>query len=275
MRNRKAVAMIGVSALMGLVAVFMAAQWLGMRAALATNQIVVATRDIQLGTALTPDMLKTVDWPTGSMPEGAISDPKMLDTRVVRTSVQRNEPLLEKKLAPIGTKGGLSSVISEGKRAVSVKVNEVIGVAGFALPGNLVDVMVNAKDDQERPVSKIVLEQILVLAVAQEANRDETKPKVVSAVTLELTPEQAERLDLARSVGTLSLVLRNPLDTASARTMGARKIDLLSIAEKAPVAKAAPAPQPVAPAAPRRVTAASSKPSIEVIRGTHKSNIEY
>jgi pilus assembly protein CpaB len=273
MRNRKAVAMIGVSALMGLVAVFMAAQWLGMRAALATNQIVVASRDIQLGTALTPDMLKTVDWPTGAMPEGAITEAKLLDARVVRTSVQRNEPLLEKKLAPIGTKGGLSSVISEGKRAVSVKVNEVIGVAGFALPGNLVDVMVNAKDDHDRSVSKIVLEQILVLAIAQEANRDETKPKVVSAVTLELTPEQAERLDLARSVGTLSLVLRNPLDTASARTSGARRFDLLEIEEKV-LPKTAPAP--VAIAAPRRAAPVSAKsPSIEVIRGTHKSNVDY
>jgi pilus assembly protein CpaB len=273
MRNRKAVAMIGVSALMGLIAVFLAAQWLGMRAALATNQIVVASRDIQLGTALTPEMLKTVDWPTGAMPEGAIIDAKLLDARVVRTSVQRNEPLLEKKLAPVGTKGGLSSVISEGKRAVSVKVNEVIGVAGFALPGNLVDVMVNAKDDRDRSISKIVLEQILVLAIAQEANRDETKPKVVSAVTLELTPEQAERLDLARSVGTLSLVLRNPLDTASARTTGARRLDLLEIEDKAPP-KTAPAP--VAVAAPRRPTPVSTnKSSIEVIRGTHKSNVDY
>src|SRR6185369_17284849 len=182
--------------------------------------------------------------------------------------------LLEKKLAPVGTKGGLSSVISEGKRAVSVKVNEVIGVAGFALPGNLVDVMVNAKDDHDRPISKIVLEQILVLAIAQEANRDETKPKVVSVVTLELTPEQAERLDLARSVGTLSLVLRNPLDTASARTAGARRLDLLEIEEKAPP-KAAPAP--VAIAAPRRPAAVSANKSssIEVIRGTHKSNVDY
>src|SRR5690242_7883607 len=185
MRNRKAVLMIGFSAVMGLVAVIIAAKWLGQKALLATSQVVVAARDVQLGTALSADMMKTVEWPSNALPDGAITDLKSLETRVVRTGLQRGEPILAARLAPIGTKGGLSSVISEGKRAVTVRVNEVVGVAGFALPGNLVDVMVNAKDGNDRPVSKIVLEQILVLAVAQEANRDETKPKVVSAVTLE------------------------------------------------------------------------------------------
>jgi pilus assembly protein CpaB len=192
----------------------------------------------------------------------------------VRSALQRGEPILESRLAPVGTKGGLSSVISEGKRAVTVKVNEVIGVAGFALPGNLVDVMVNAKDANNRPVSKIVLEQILVLAVAQEANRDETKPKVVSAVTLELTPVQAEQLDLARSVGNLSLVLRNQLDKLPVQTAGARTNDLLHTQMKEPQPKA-----PVAAPAPRRpakpVATADARPKLEVIRGTHKTTQEF
>jgi pilus assembly protein CpaB len=271
MRNRKAVMMIGFSGLMGLAAVLIAGQWLGQKASFATSQVVVAARDVQLGTALTADMLKTVEWPSNALPDGAVTDAKLLETRVVRTAVQRGEALLDRKLAPIGTKGGLSSVISEGKRAVTVRVNEVVGVAGFALPGNLVDVMVNAKDAQDRPVSKIVLEQILVLAIAQEANRDETKPKVVSAVTLELLPEQAERLDLARSVGNLSLVLRNQLDKLIVRTSGARPSDLLQTpileADKA-VPQAAPRRQPKAPVVDARL-------KLEVIKGNQKSTVEY
>jgi pilus assembly protein CpaB len=266
--------MIAFSALMGLVAMFIAAKWLTQRASLATNQVVVAAKDVQLGTALTPDMLKTVEWPSSALPDGAITDLKVLETRVVRTAVQRGEPILEKKLAPLGTKGGLSSVISEGKRAVTVRVNEVVGVAGFALPGNLVDVMVNIKDQQEKAVSKIVLEQILVLAVAQEASRDETKPKVVSAVTLELSPEQAERLDLARSVGSLSLVLRNQMDKHAVQTAGVRTSDLLKREVGEPKAQ-----KPSPAAAPRRqpkpVPAVEAKPRLEVIKGTNKSTVEF
>lgn len=148
-----------------------------------------------------------------------------------RFGVVRGEPLLERKLAPQGTLGGLSAVIAEGKRAITVRVNEVVGVAGFALPGNYVDVMVNAQQDQgsgaqPKPISKTVLERVLVLAVAQEAARDDTKPKVVSAVTLEVSLEDAEKLDLARSVGTLSLVLRNQVDKQPVSTSGVTRNEL-------------------------------------------------
>ena len=277
MRN-KAVMMIAVSVVLGLAAVVVAAQWLGQQASLATAKVVVATRDIALGSPLSPELLRIVEWPRSSMPAGAFSDPKDLDARVVKTTLQQGEPLLESKLAPLGTKGGLSSVIGEGKRAITVKVNEVIGVAGFALPGNLVDVMVNTKDVNEKPISKIVLERILVLAVAQEANRDDTKPRVVSAVTLELSPMQAERLDLARSVGNLSLVLRNQLDKDLATTGGARTADLLRVAaERSDVQKAVryrkSAIREVTPTpaiAPER-----QKISVEVIKGVEKSSVHF
>jgi pilus assembly protein CpaB len=257
--------MIAVSALMGLIAVIIGAQWLGRQAALATNKVVVAARDIPLGSVLSPDMLKSIDWPAGSAPDGVITDPKLAELRVVKVNLQRGEPVLESRLAPVGTKGGLSAIISEGKRAVTVKVNEVIGVAGFALPGNMVDVMVNARDEADKPVSKIVLEQILVLATAQEANPDQTKAKVVSAVTLELTPAQAERLDLARSIGNLSLVLRNQFDKSPTRTVGARAADLLNRAlarSTGPSRADAPEPEPQA------------KPRLELIKGVHKSSVE-
>jgi pilus assembly protein CpaB len=197
---------------------------------------------------------------------------------VLRVSVQRDEPILESKLAPVGTKGGLSAVVAEGKRAITVRVNDVIGVAGFALPGNYVDILVNTTDDThgntaakgDLTISKTVLEHILVLAVAQEAARDETKPRVVNAVTLEVTPEQAEKLDLARSVGTLSLVLRNQVDANPTETTGITKRELLHGEREEPVAVAVPV---VRKRAPRpRVAKAPSEPAhqrecVEVVRG--------
>ena len=210
----------------------------------------------------------------------------MLDGRVVKTSITRGEPVLEARLAPVGTKGGLSAVVAEGKRAMTVRVNDVIGVAGFALPGNYVDILVNTQDEMTRTgtrdhsISKIVLERILVLAVAQEASRDDTKPKVVNAVTLEVTPEQAEKLDLARSVGSLSLVLRNQIDPNSAQSVGATKLTLLRdkpepppapvvVATpeppKAPLRRAAPKPAPI-------VAVAQPHVCVEVVRGVIRHN---
>jgi pilus assembly protein CpaB len=170
----------------------------------------------------------------------------------MKVSVQRGEAILERKLAPPGTTGGLSAVIAEGKRAMTVRVNDVVGVAGFALPGNYVDVMVNTQQERSgaqggnNQISLTVLEHVLVLAVAQEASRDDTKPKVVSAVTLELSPTDAEKLDLARSVGSLSLVLRNQLDKKMASTSGVTRAQLLGLQSAPPpvirVMDSSPAP---------------------------------
>ncbi len=274
MKNPRALLMIAFSLLAGAAAVLLAAKWLGARASAATQEVVVAAKDLDLGTALDASMLQVVGWPSASVPEGAVSDPKSLDVRVIRTTVLRGEPILEAKLAPVGTKGGLSAVIPEGKRAITVKVNEVIGVAGFALPGNYVDVMVNTRDDREdKPVSMIVLEHILVLAVAQEASRDATRPKVVNAVTLEVTPEQAEKLDLARSVGQLSLALRNQVDKAPTVTAGVRKADLLRSAA-APATVRAPAVLASAKGRTPPAAAAPGKDKVEIIRGMQKSTAE-
>lgn len=275
MKNTRALAMIGFSLLVGLAAVLFGARWLGQQASVATTHVVVAARDIELGSELDPSMLQLVTWPAGSIPSGAISDVKALDSRVVKVTLQRGEPLLESKLAPVGTKGGLSAVIAEGKRAITVRVNEVIGVAGFALPGNYVDVMVNTQDDKDKPISKIVLEKILVLAVAQEAARDETKPKVVNAVTLEVAPDQAEKLDLARSVGSLSLVLRNQVDKSGTNTAGVRRADLLN---------AAPAQLPMSQGKTIKTRRVTRTPTgrrddgesgrVEIIRGLQRSTAD-
>ena len=186
------------AALASLAAAVYAANWVAQRGSLDADKVVVAATDIPLGGKILPTMLNTVDWPRGSIPDGAFHDMQQLQDRVVKVGVLRGEAVLEGKLAPIGTKGGLAAVIAPGKRAMTVRVNDVVGVAGFALPGNYVDVVVNAQQEQNgkteesRQISKTVLENVLVLAVAQEADRDETKPKVVSAVTLELSPEDAE-----------------------------------------------------------------------------------
>ncbi|HEY3242481.1 MAG TPA: Flp pilus assembly protein CpaB [Phycisphaerae bacterium] len=284
MRNTRALIMMVAAVIAGLGAVIIGARWLSQQATSSANKLVVAVSDIDLGSRLTPAMLKAVEWPANSMPKGAFSNPAELDSRVLRASVLSGEPVLESKLAPVGSKGGLSAVVAEGKRAMTVRVNDVIGVAGFALPGNYVDIIVNTQEEsaksgnRDQQISKIVLEHILVLAVAQEVGRDETKPKVVSAVTVEVTPEQAEKLDLARSVGTLSLMLRNQVDLKLAATDGATKAKLLNTPPEPIVTaeKAAPVKPPVVKKSPVKVAAAPRPASrtncVEVIRGITRAS---
>jgi pilus assembly protein CpaB len=276
--------MLILSVVIGLGATIVAAGWVAQQGRVASNRIVVGAIDLELGSRINAQMLKTVDWPSGSIPPGAFSEPQALQDRVLKTSVLRGEPVLESKLAPVGTKGGLSAVIPEGKRAMTVRVNDVIGVAGFALPGNYVDIVVNtqlegeARNGQDKQISKIVLEHILVLAVAQEANRDETKPKVVNAVTLELTPEQAEKLDLARSVGTLSLVLRNQIDRKEVDTRGIMKRQLLTgdQVETKPAEPTKPEPAKVVyRTKPAAAPSEKKTDKVEVIKGVHKADVAF
>ena len=293
MRNTRALVMIAVALVLALVAVVVAAQWINDQGAAGNKKVAVALVDIPMGARITPEMLNLIEWPGNAMPPGAITDIKQLDNRVSRSAIEHGEPIMESKLAPAGTTGGLSAVVAQGKRAMTVRVNDVVGVAGFALPGNFVDILVNTQEEargdfgndraREQAISKIVLERILVLAVAQESNRDDTKPKVVNAVTLELTPDQVEKLDLARSVGTLSLVLRNQIDPKTADTAGATKDTLLDpdgaraalLGRNRPqpqqsVAKATAAAPTQAPApAPRPATPHGDK--VEVIKGLDRS----
>lgn len=278
----KGLVFLVVAMLAGLAAVVVGTRWLQTKASGDANRIAVASVEVQLGSPLTPGSVRLVDWPSGSVPNGAFKDVAALEGRVALSSMQPGEPILESRLAPVGTKGGLSAVVPEGKRAITVRVNDVVGVAGFALPGNYVDIMVNTENagaqrsNEDQKISKIVLERILVLAVAQEANRDETKPKVVNAVTLEVTPEQAERLDLARSVGTLSLVLRNQIDSNPADTDGITKAMLLRTSAEAPPAPAAAPKTVTAPrravAKPRPAPTPNASICVEVIRGVNKVN---
>lgn len=275
MRNSRALMMMIVAVAAGIAAVVLAARWIQQQTQPGSGKVAVAMLDIQLGSRIAPEMVHLVDWPASSVPSGAFTRIDDLSGRVARTSLQRGEPVLESKLAPLGTRGGLSAVVAEGRRAITVKVNEVYGVAGFALPGTYVDIMVNTQEegaknsDRDRTISKIVLEHILVLAIAQEAGRDETKPKVVNAVTLEVTPEQAEKLDLARSVGTLSLVLRNQVDPDPAGTTGATKDSLLGRPGK-PAKPEKPAVRASRPALVVADAGIRERACVEVIRGKSK-----
>jgi pilus assembly protein CpaB len=286
MINGKAFLMLSVALIAGLVSVVLASQWLGNQAKLGGSKVVVATADLEIGTRIPATALRLVEWPSSSVPPGAFSDSKELEGRVTKVALQRGEPVLESKLAPQGTRGGLSAVVTEGKRAMTVRVNDVVGVAGFALPGNYVDIMVHtehtqgARGEKQHVISKIVLERILVLAVAQEASRDDTRPRVVNAVTLEVTPEQAEKLDLARSVGNLSLVLRNQIDNNKLRTAGARPSDLLQLSPPPSAAPRAPRERVVyrtvpAPAPAETPPAPPQKRKVEVIKGMSRSAIDF
>jgi pilus assembly protein CpaB len=251
MKNIKAFALLFVAIVLGLAAAIYVNTWIGQRARISANKIVVSAVDIPAGSRLEPEMLTTIDWPSAALPAGAIGDAAALKARVVKLDIVRGEAIVEGKLAPVGTMGGLSAVIAEGKRAMTVRVNDVVGVAGFALPGNYVDILVHAQRDgdvkgETKPISKTVLEHVLVLAVAQEAGRDDTKPKVVNAVTLELSLADSEKLDLARSIGSLSLVLRNQSDQTTVSTEGVTKKELFGepkvFKAAAPVRVAKPRP---------------------------------
>ena len=280
MKSKRAIIMLTLSVLLGIAAVMLAARWMGQQAASDKTTVLVASRDMDLGQAITPTMVQSVPWPTGAVPAGFFDDPKKLEGRVVRISIFKGEPVLAPKLAPEGTKAGLDSVIKAGYRAITVKVNEVVGVAGFLAPGSYVDLLVNFRDERDKPMSRVVLERIMVLAIAQEAQRpDESKPRVVNAVTLEVTPEQAEKIDLARNIGTLSLILRNQIDTQDAATDGVRQQNLFTAETPAPVASA-PAPVKVAVrrAKPKPVAAKpveDSNSRVEVIRGLQKATADF
>jgi pilus assembly protein CpaB len=280
MKNKRALVMLAVAVLFGLAAVTLASRWLLGQSG-GNSRVVVAAIDVNRGQRITPEMLKLTEWPSVNVPKDAITDPVKLNERVLKNNLLKGEPLTESKLAPTGTLGGLSALISEGKRAITVRVNDVIGVAGFALPGNYVDIIVHTERDAggdstgraPMHISKIVLERILVLAVAQEVSRDDTKPRVVNAVTLEVTPAQAENLDLARGVGTLSLALRNQVDPQSPTTVGATKRTLLD--EAPPPVKPAPVAAALAPAppAPRKapVVAIAKRDCVSVLNGLHST----
>lgn len=197
----------------------------------ALRRVIVAGQDLAVGKKLQGADLKLVDWPENLVPFGAISDTTLLIGRAVKSTVYAEELLMEAKLAPLGSDGGFSSIIPPGMRAMTVSVNNFSSVSGFVLPNTRVDVMVTVPSPwrNRESYTRIILEDIPVLAVDQTFIREDDKPVEVKGVTLLVNPRQAEKLGLAANEGQLQLTLRNTADRARKTTYGVKTRDLLYI----------------------------------------------
>jgi len=204
-----------------------------------TQPISVAAFDIKWGTVITKEIVKTQPYLKANLPAGYVSDPQAAVGRVVIYPIQANEPITESRLAPASVKsGGLAAVVAPNKRAMGVKVDKVVGVSGFIHPGNRVDVLVSLSktDKSSTAITKTVLENIPVLAVGTEVEQPSGKNEKaapVDVITLEVTPEEGERLALAAVEGKLQLALRNFTDTEDVKTRGATVSQLLASYETA------------------------------------------
>jgi pilus assembly protein CpaB len=245
-----------------------------------TQPVVVAAADLQLGSELKKEDLVTLNFPVGQTPAGSFSKPSDVIGRGLIVPVVKNEPILSAKLASKEAGAGLPPVIPEGMRAVSVRVNEVIGVAGYVLPGTRVDVVATASPNDTRAdtTSKLILSnvQVLTAGTRMEQDQEKGKPMQVTVVTLLVNPEQSERLALASTEGKIQLALRNPMDQTSPETPGVKTAALVGVAKSAPVAttrvasarpRTSKAPQPMTMAAP----APEPMPTVEVIRGDKRA----
>src|SRR5918996_3858387 len=259
------------------------------------NKVAVAKVAIPLGSKIIPEQIMVVQFPKESTPDGAFDSAEKLAGRVAVVNIAAREPITESRLAAEGTAAGLSAIIPEGYRAMTVKVDDAAGISGFIQPGTLVDVVVTIDPEgnsRQNPISKIVLQNIKVLASGQNIDKpdNEREAKSVKAVTLQVTPEQAEKLALASAEGKLQLVMRNQIDQGDEQTPGVNKRNLLSgeraiqapeagslkseqpkteaprtVRRSAPVVKpaAAPAPQP------------TPRTSVEMIEGAKKRSVEF
>ena len=224
------------------------------------NNVVVAKEAIPVGAKITAEQLTTTPIPNGSTPPGAFREPEKVVGRVAVIPIGVLETVTETKLAAEGLGGGLSAVIPEGYRAMTVKVDDVVGINGFVMPGSFVDVVVTILPPEQNngaanPVSKIILQNIKVLASGENIDQpqNEREPSRVKAVTLQVTPEQSEKLALAINEGKLQLVMRNYGDQDDAATRGANKGTLLNgDSYVAPPAPKAEGPKPAAAPAPVR-----------------------
>src|SRR5471032_1598252 len=242
-----------------------------------TRPVVVAASDLDIGAELRREDIRIIDWPANAVPANAFSDPKDVIGRGLILPVIENEPLLPMKLASKEAGAGLPPAIPPGLRAVSVRVNEVIGVAGYVLPGTHVDVVATVSPTQQQGdmTSKVILTNVLVLAAGTKIERgdpDKNKPMPVSVVTLLVDPEEAERLTLASTEGKIQLALRNPLDKAIPQTPGVRPSALFGYGAATRTAVARNRVAPAGSSAAKPVAAAEPElPTVEIIRGDKRA----
>jgi pilus assembly protein CpaB len=235
---------IGFAVVFGLIAVFVAQSWLNNQADLrmrsleamqkppaATQTIVVAAKPLRFGNDLNAMSLREISWPQDAIPVGAfntIADLTASGRRTVLTGIEANEPVLSTKVTGPGQRATLSAALAEGMKAVTIRVNDVEGVAGFVLPGDRVDVTLTRQNDKNAATSDVVLQNTKVLAIDQIADDRTDKPSIVKAVTLEVDTAAAQKLSLAASIGTLSLMLRKAGETISETTRRITLSDLVN-----------------------------------------------
>ncbi|HET9884927.1 MAG TPA: Flp pilus assembly protein CpaB [Candidatus Binatia bacterium] len=239
-----------------------------------TQDVVIAAKDIPAGSTIAESMLKdgtvrAIKWPKASVPAGAFGTPKEVIGKVNRVKIIANEPILESRLS--GEGAGLTVRLEPGKRAMAVRVDEIIGVSGFIVPDDRVDVIVTTtppgvSDNKDARLSKIVLQNKRVLSVAQSTEQKDGKPQVARSITLEVSPEEAEKLSLAYQEGPIVLALRGLGDEAEPKTIGSNKNDLLALGTR----KAS------GPAGVRSVAQQGpDKYKVEVIHGSNRNVVEF
>jgi pilus assembly protein CpaB len=220
--------MIAVAAVFGLLAVFVAQSWLNSQAEArlksmeaqkvkptATSTLVVASKALRFGNELSESSLREMPWPVDAIPQGGFrSIQEMLGQgkRVVLTAIEANEPVLASKITGQGQRATLSAMLGDGRKAATIRVNDIDGVAGFVLPGDRVDVMLSRQIDKGNAINDVVLKNVKVLAIDQLADERSDKPSVVKAVTLDVDIAGAQKLALASQIGTLALALRKAGD---------------------------------------------------------------
>ena len=253
----------------------------------AGGAVVVAAADIPVGTQLNSAHLKLVNWPRESIPPGSFADSKPLFGRVAVRHLSPGDSVTEQKLMPReGTAGAgvMTYIVPQGHRAVTVGVNEVAGVAGFLAPQNRVDIVLTTQipSSPSQNISKIVLQDVPILATGQITEQKEGKPAIVPTVTLDLTPGDAEKLILASSKGSLQLLLRNIVDTAPAEANGATISKLLYGVEHVPIVTAAVS-KPRHHVRLARIAKTSPPPSpsppisinVEIIKGKERTTKQF
>lgn len=223
------IVMIGFAVLFGLLAVFLAQTWLNnqadarlksieaqRKAPVPERTIVVATRPLRFGDELNAQALREMPWPQDALPAGAFGKIADLTSgkRIVLLPIEVNEAILAAKITGAGQRATLSAMLGEGMKAVTVRVNDVEGVAGFVLPGDHVDVLLTRQGEKNLAVADVVVSNVPVLAIDQLADQRSEKPSVVKAVTLEVSVTDGQRVALAATVGTLSLLLRKAGEVA-------------------------------------------------------------
>lgn len=233
------------------------------------TMVVVASQYITPASRLGRDQLKLEPWHQASPPKGAFSRLEEVEGRVTAYSLTPGEIIIAAKLAPIGTTPGLTSLLAPAKRAMTIKVDEASGVAGFLAPENRVDVVVTLDRGEygKNPVSKVVFQNLKILGIGQKIeNRPGDKPLIVPTVTLEVTPQEGERLALAAQEGRISLVLRASSDHKLVETPGTDAVRLFG-----PLAQAVPQASSVEPTS----APPSSRQAVEVIRGLEREAVNF